>query len=244
MPTPDNLAELQTALAEGLALEVFPRQHCAEAGRALTLLEALSGPRSYTATRAAYKRTLDTVLYDFGTSSRTERVTKYQSALSTAMVEAFYAAFWRGIVDGGGTATTEDSEAQDWLNARTNSELGYIKEMFQALKALRNAVWEKEATVADVKAFVEQRKESYTGALDGVYNAGVLLAKKNQMLTWHLGQTEEHCTDCLRLNNTAHRAKWYIANDYIPRKPGAAQACHGYHCDCYLTTSDGQTVTI
>lgn len=231
-----NLPELQTALAEGIALGVFPRQHCSEAGQALTLLEALAGPRSYTTTRAAYKRTLDTVLYDFGTSARTERVTKYQSALSTAMVEAFYAAFWRGVVDGGGTATTEDSEAQDWLNARTNSELGYIKEMFQALKALRNAVWDKEATVGDVKAFVEQRKANYLASLDGVYNEGKMRAKGSVMLTCVGEDGEESCVDCQSRKGKRYSAKKWLKIGYPPSRDFE---CHGYHCRHYLQTDDG-----
>jgi hypothetical protein len=88
------------------------------------------------------------------------------------------------------------------------------------------------------------KADGYVSTVLSIYNAAVLLAKKNQMLTWNLGETEKHCDTCLKLDGGSHRASWYIGHDYIPRKPGASMDCKGYNCDCSLTDKDGEEVTI
>mgnify|MGYP001206573386 FL=1 len=154
-----------------------------------------------------------------------------------AMTEAFNSAMDTGWVDGG-QALPLDEDAAAWLDARLNSELAYIDDLFVQIKALRAE--EK----FDFFAWVTAKADRYTSTVMSVYNAAVLLAKKNQMLTWNLGQTEKHCDTCASLDGNSHRASWYISHDYIPRKPGAAMLCGGYNCDCRLTDSKGEEVTV
>ena len=154
-----------------------------------------------------------------------------------AMTEAFNSAMDTGWIDGG-QALPLDEDAAAWLDARLNSELAYIDDLFVQIKALRAE--EK----FDFFAWVTAKADRYTSTVMSVYNAAVLLAKKNQMLTWNLGQTEKHCDTCASLDGNSHRASWYISHDYIPRKPGAAMLCGGYNCDCRLTDSKGEEVTV
>jgi hypothetical protein len=214
----------------------------ADVDRRISVIAVKAG--GYPAVRKDYRQTLDDQLYDFGTSEKTVKVTKYQNAVSRAAVEAFQSAFDLGYVASSGAETQDDPDAQDWLNARVEAELGYIKSMFQDLKSLRDQVWAKEAKVGDVKDFITARIEGYSSSLDGVNNSGRMWGMKNKMLTWNLGATEQHCATCAKLDGNAHKAKWYLARNYIPRQAGSDMECGGYRCDCSLTDQEGETVTL
>lgn len=164
-------------------------------------------------------------------------VTAPRNAFNRAMVEAFGAAFDTGWQDGGGEMPP-DEDALAWFNPRVDMEFSNIESLFVQAKEL------KKDEDADWFAWATARADSYTRSLYSIYNAAIMLAKKNQMLTWHLGATEVHCSTCQGLDGKSHRAKWYIIHDFIPRKPGAAMDCGGYNCDCRLTSSDGKEVTL
>lgn len=165
-------------------------------------------------------------------------VTAPRNSFKRATVVAFTDAFFLGYMDGGGDVETSDDEINAWLDTRINQEFGYIDSVFQQAKQLRKEEGE------DYFAWITARADAYTATLAGVYNSGMLFAKKNQMLVWRLGQTEKHCKTCASLNGKRHRASWYIAHDYIPRKPGAAMECGGYNCDCRLEDADGKEITL
>lgn len=154
-----------------------------------------------------------------------------------AMVDAFSEAFDLGWIDGGQKFPL-DEEAADWLAARTDEEFGYIDGLFDGARELKK---EKDF---DYFEWAQVRATGYTSTVQAIYNAGRLFAEKNKMLTWHLGETEQHCDTCASLDGTRHRASWYLKKNYIPRKPGAAMECGGYNCDCSLTDDSGKEVTI
>lgn len=164
-------------------------------------------------------------------------VTAPRNLFKRAMVTAFGTAFDLGWLDGG-QEETPDADAREWLIARTEQELGYIDGLFANVKQLR-----KEEGF-DFFAWATKRAESYLKSVAGVYNAGVMFAQKNKMLTWRLGATEQHCSTCASLDGQRHRASWYAARNYIPRQAGAALDCGGYNCDCRLEDDKGNEVTI
>jgi hypothetical protein len=164
-------------------------------------------------------------------------VTGPRNQFKRAATVAFGDAMDMGTVDGGGELPFVD-DALAWFNARLNQEFANIESVFVQAKELR------KDPDADLFAWASARADGYTRSLSGVYNAAVLFAKGNQLLTWHLGQTEKHCDTCSSLNDTRHRASWYISHDYIPRKPGAGMDCGGYNCDCSLTDPKGNEVSI
>jgi hypothetical protein len=49
---------------------------------------------------------------------------------------------------------------------------------------------------------------------------------------WQLGNTEQHCTDCLRLNGQVHTADEWAASGWRPQ--GRNLECEGWRCDCSL----------
>jgi len=163
-------------------------------------------------------------------------VTAPRNEFKRAMVEAFGAAFDLGWRSGGGELPA-DSDAQDWLAARVDAEMGYIDQVLQNAKELR-------AEGGDYFEWVTSRADGFTGSVASVYNYAKMAAAGAMMLTWHLGNTEQHCSTCAKLNGQSHRAKWYLAHDYIPRKPGANLECGGYRCDCSLTDKEGNEWTV
>jgi hypothetical protein len=164
-------------------------------------------------------------------------VTSPRNQFRQAMTEAFNSAFDTGWVDGGQELPV-DEDAAAWLQAQLSGEMANIDSLFEQAKTLR-----KEPEF-DFFTWITTRADGYTNTAASIYNAAALLAKKNQLLTWNLGNTEKHCDTCAKLDGTKHRASWYIGNNYIPRKPGADMDCGGYRCDCSLTDKDGNTITL
>jgi len=213
----------------------------------LTLQLEMKGFRNFVASRATkqaedisdinatYHDAITDILTDYFENSGA--ISGPKNDFKKVMVEAFGSASDAGWVDGGQELPLDD-DALEWFNARVSAEFGFIDELFQQAKELR-----KEEDF-DYFSWVSQKADGYTAAVMSVYNAALMLAKKNQMLTWNLGGTEKHCDTCKSLDGKRHRASWFINRDYIPRKPGAAMLCGGYYCDCELSTDDGEVITI
>lgn len=197
--------------------------------------------RSVDAIRADYRRAIIGAMTDYVTSH--DRATAYKSIYKKAATEVLPEAFYTGYADAGGDRNKVDTDADEWLTARMNQEIGFIDDLFVSLKQLRDQFWAEEITAGDLRDEVANRAEGYTATFDAVYNAGAMWGDKNQMLMWQYGDTE-HCDTCQKLNGQSHKAKWYLARDYIPRKPGAAMDCGGYRCQCVLLNKDGDEVTL
>ena len=195
---------------------------------------------AYTAIRREYAGVIEDSILDYFIGDGA--VTSYRNAMQRAMSDAFLGAFELAYVEGGAELPLDDA-AIEWLGARQDQELGYIRELFVSLKELKAQYRAGEIKTADIKAEMERRRDGYLATLDSVYTAGKMYAKQNEMLTWQYGDTE-HCPTCLSLNGKAHRAKWYLARDYIPGKPGSAMDCGGYRCQCALIDKDGKEVGI
>lgn len=188
----------------------------------------------YDQVRAAYYDATYTTVRDYLKS--TERATAFKSAMSRNVVEAFGPAGEQGYKAGGGEMPMDEASA-DWLTAAQGEELANVASLFVSLKALRD-----EGDV-DAEAEAEARAAGYAQTLDAIYSQAKLYGAGNKMLTWVFGETE-HCNTCNDLNGQRHRAAWYIARDYIPRRPGAAMDCGGYKCQCKLEDDDGIEYTI
>ena len=162
-------------------------------------------------------------------------VTSYRNAVSIAMSEAFTDATYEGYTQAGGEMPLPE-DMQAWLSERIGQEREHIISMFNRLKT----EWEGIDPVKEALA----RAEGYARTLDSLYAEAKLRGMKNQMVTWILGETEQHCDTCLKLNGKKHRISYLLANNYIPRKPGAGMECNGYNCDCRIVDKNGNEITI
>jgi hypothetical protein len=178
-----------------------------------------------------------TVLYDSvqGYLTGSQPVTGFRNRAATAMSEAFTGAVYEAWYQAGAELPLTD-EVIAWLSERIGAERVNIEDLFSRLK--------KEWTGIDPIAEANTRAEAYARTLDAMYGEAKLRAMKNQMVTWHLGATEQHCTTCSKLAGKKHRISYLIENNYIPRKPGAGMECNGFNCDCKITDKNGKEVTI
>jgi len=173
--------------------------------------------------------------FDFLNSS--SQVTTYSRPMAAAVSKAYIESLDTGYVDGGGSLPI-DQDTADWARSELGAQLSYVDSLFGTLKQLR-----KEGDVDSMhEAYLIAQR--WASALDGFYNAAKMAGAGNKMLTWNIGSTEKHCNTCLKLDGQRHRASWFSAKGYFPRKPGSATDCGGYHCDCSLSTDDGESFSI
>ena len=190
---------------------------------------------TYSGVRDKYYGDVFASVYDFLDTGK--RMTSFKNDMRRGMADAFVSAGDIAWSDGGADLPL-DEDALAWLATQQQAEFGFIDVLFGNLKELR------KTEDVDKTATATARAEGYCQKLDYVYTAIKMMAKKNQMLTWRLGNTERHCSTCSQLDGKSHRASWYIAHDYIPRKPGASMDCGGWNCDCSLLTKSGEVFTI
>jgi hypothetical protein len=77
-----------------------------------------------------------------------------------------------------------------------------------------------------------KRLSMWRNTARGLHTYGKLLGNPDVEYTWRLGQTEEHCVDCLRLNGQTMAGAEWIENGLVPQDRNLA--CNGYNCDCRL----------
>lgn len=190
-----------------------------------------SKPEDYDVLRADY---VDRLFDNFiGYASSGGSVTKWRNAAGRAVLEVV-----AGAIEGAFAEADAEMESDDtaWLRETQTAQVGHLPGVFDWLKEQRDA----ETITEDA---VQARAEQWAQALDGIRSEAQLRTKGKEMLTWHVGDTE-HCDTCRRLDGKRHSAKWYIANDYIPGKAGAAMDCGGYRCQCWLEDKNGDEVTL
>ncbi|HML22099.1 MAG TPA: phage portal protein [Aggregatilinea sp.] len=80
------------------------------------------------------------------------------------------------------------------------------------------------------------RVDMWTKTLRGVYHQALLSGKKNPMVIWTLGQTEEHCKSCLAAAGQVHRRSTWDKAGVRPQS--RTLECTGRKCDCSLEVTD------
>lgn len=202
--------------------------------RALTVAELAVG--DYAPIRSAYAIEIAGIMTEYLLTDKA-RVTKYVSQFKRAIQEAFYPAFDQGLIDGGGEPPAEGDDLA-WINAKVEAEHGYVEMLFQQLKDLRaegQDAWAGEP---------ERRAEGYARTLDGVYSEGKIRAKKDVMLTFDGTDGQESCPECTKWKGKRHKASFWLKRGLIPGQPGnPAFSCHGYNCQHYLFTDQGEIYT-
>ena len=77
-----------------------------------------------------------------------------------------------------------------------------------------------------------KRLSMWRNTARGLHTYGKLLGNPDVEYTWRLGQTEEHCVDCLRLNGQTMTGAEWVENELVPQDRNLS--CNGYNCDCRL----------
>ena len=137
-------------------------------------------------------------------------------------------AYLEGLQEGGGEASDFDEEdattVEDWIDG----QIGYVDGFIDAVGETQGA---EDRTAA--QEGILARVRFWVNALADLGGRGKLRALEGEMAYWELGDTEEHCDDCLRYSRLRpKRIKKWLELGILPRSHDLA--CHGYHCDCTL----------
>lgn len=136
-------------------------------------------------------------------------------------------AYVAGLAEGGVSFDEMDNEDAMMIVELSTEQLDFVTDF---VRAVHDAKTDK----AQQRDILDSRIPLWTASIEAVGAAGLASAKKNEMVTWKLGATEEHCKTCQSLNGQSHRRKWFASRNYFPQKPGAAMECGGYQCLCEL----------
>lgn len=188
----------------------------------------------FVTSRAAFNDAVYTLVRDYLDGD--SRATSYKTAMKRNVVEAFQSAVENGYIDGGSELPLEE-DVDSFLTSATNAELGYVDDLFDTLKTLR------DSGEFDADAEAQARADGYTSTLDGVYNKAVLFGAGNKMLTFEGEDGEHPCETCQWLQGQRHRASWWIDNDYVPPSGAGLDCAAGGHCKHGLFDDDGNQVT-
>lgn len=135
-------------------------------------------------------------------------------------------AYFEGLKAGDVSADEMTSEDAATIDELDSNQQDYIRDF---AKAVKDANGDKQA-----QRDILNRIDLWTASIEAAGMQGLASAKSNEMVTWHLGTTEEHCKTCNQLNGQRHRRKWFADKNYFPRTPGAALECGGFNCMCTL----------
>lgn len=83
------------------------------------------------------------------------------------------------------------------------------------------------------------RAELWVNRYRDVRNLGMMMSCGDQHLVWRLGNTEDHCLSCLRLNGHVKPANEWLESGIRPQHPpNDFLVCGGWQCDCFYEVTE------
>ncbi len=183
--------------------------------------------KDYAATKSAYTDEVAAVLTDAvgGAIGRGS----FGARLRGVLQRYGKLAYLDGLSDGGVVTDTLDPEETAEVGSILAGQQQYVNKITQEIY-----------DQGGLKGTPAYRAGLWTKSLEEFHMAGLISADKNGLYEWNLGNTEEHCTDCLRLSRQKHRLKHWKSKGWLPR--ASVLACNGYNCDCELVKTDGRAI--
>jgi hypothetical protein len=207
--------------------------------QALTLAELSVG--AYAPIRSAYKMEVGGAILEYLLTDGA-RITKFRNGFKRAIANAFDEAYAMGFSDGGSSYPEgADPEDIDWLAAAITGEFGFVEMLFQQLKEFKA---DPETQTGDYQAEADRRAEGYAKTLDGVYNQGLMRARKNVMLTFGGEDGAESCATCQRLKGQRHSVKWWLGRGLSIFRGNRNYECGCWNCQHYFYDDHGKVYTI
>jgi len=196
---------------------------------------AIKAAGDLTGIKAAYHDEVTRILIDYFESKGP--ITVQRNEFWRAAANALGASFNLGWVDGGGGDIISDDDALDWYNARLEAEFGYINTLFQEARELRGE------DDFDYFQWITSKADGYTRTTREFYNAGLLRASKDIMVTFMGNDGAESCDECQMLKDQRHRVSWFVRRNFVPPH-GTGLSCHrGRYCQHYLQSDKGERIT-
>ena len=156
----------------------------------------------------------------------------YQNIVARALYTAGQQAYLDGLLVGGvvqDRLTKDDlARVQAWLA----DQFTYIDKMVADIWGTRRS----QQTPPTQIDYLNRAAMWANKSLREVFQMGTADADRNAMYRWVLGDTREHCKDCLRLNGQIHR---WRAWEKAGMLPGSRELeCKGYQCRCRLVKTN------
>ena len=106
-----------------------------------------------------------------------------------------------------------------------------VADEYQYIDGLAAEIVQAKAEGRAIDAQIK-RAELWANRWNDVYNRALVETGGNILLAWHLGQTEDHCVDCLNYDNQVKTADDWKAE----KQPQSRELeCGGWRCDCTLS---------
>lgn len=177
---------------------------------------------------ARYRKSLRAVTRSYFAGDVTRG--NFEQAVGDAIrVDAEFA-FDEGLKEGGAGLDEISEQEQSYLDDWIANQLGFVGGLADALEAAKG----NKAAQRDFYT----RLDMWADSMNTLAMTGKGFASADQMGQWKLGETEQHCSTCSRLDSGApHRVSWFIKRGYIPRQNGSESLeCGGWRCDCSIVS--------
>jgi hypothetical protein len=196
------------------------------AGYVAGLIERLTRVKTVRSYVIDYEVELTTPIADYFNGDGSLRAVR--ATFQRAIREFARPTYIEGITDGKGNEEDFDEEDEAVVEAWISEQLSHVDGLVDAVREAQQA---DDRTTAQRGIF--DRVKLWVNALADLGGRGKLRAQEGALAYWVLGETEEHCKDCLRYSHLKpRRLKRWLDDDALPRAHNLA--CNGYNCDCTL----------
>jgi len=114
-----------------------------------------------------------------------------------------------------------------------------LTEELSHLQGFVDSIFSQKATIENIQddqgGSIASRVLMWANAARLFFNRGLIVGRREEELTWRLGNTEEHCEDCLRFNGRKSSKSEWLSLAQVGFYPQSRNlACKGYNCDCFM----------
>ncbi len=126
----------------------------------------------------------------------------------------------------------EQADFDELLQPQMESIQGFADDIYTN----KGAILDKQ--VENLQGFgrnLGQRLLMWAGAARQFFNRGLIIGRREVTMTWRLGKTEQHCSDCLRFNGRESSKETWLqlaGAGFYPQSRNLE--CKGYNCDCFM----------
>lgn len=183
-------------------------------------------------TQSQFERMVNTACRDFYTGKIDDF--SFIERMTYSVREQYERAFNAGLRDNGIEPADAKDEWLTWLEKQITGQDDFIIKLADDIVAAREA----ETGTTQFK----ERATLWANRYSEIQNETILLSsKKEDLLEWMLGATEEHCSTCAALNGAVATVAEWEASGYHPQgAPNGMLECGGWRCDCSLVPTDAQ----
>lgn len=156
----------------------------------------------------------------------------YRSQFMEVMQGAIERELWNAWIEGMSTCgmTTADMEPED----RDTVQNEIYKQLFFLGPFADDIIASSKATGKPLEPLLS-RAEMWINQYESVKSLAKVTVCGDTKYEWVMGETEEHCASCLRLNGIVKRASvWKKAGISPQQPPNPMLECEGWKCLCEL----------